>query len=262
MHQANPSAIDHNLDIVYPESDGQPMAENTVQFQWIVTIKTNLDAIFRDQPEVFVAGDLFWYPVQGRPDLRRAPDVMVVFGRPKGHRGSYRQWEEGGIAPQVVFEVRSPGNDDREMQEKFDFYDTYGAEEYYLYDPEDNSLSGWWRIGGHLHEILSMQGWRSPRLNIQFVLSPDDLHLYRPNGQRFLTFDDVEQQAEQAAWRARLAEQRAWQDRLERQQAEQQARLAEQQAQQDRLERQQAEQRAEKLAAHLRALGIDPDTMH
>ena len=36
--------------------------------------------------------------------------AMVVFGRPKGYRGSYRQWEEGGIAPQVVFEILSPGN--------------------------------------------------------------------------------------------------------------------------------------------------------
>ena len=35
---------------------------------------------------------------------------MVVFGRPKGRRGSYRQWEEDNIPPQVVFEILSPGN--------------------------------------------------------------------------------------------------------------------------------------------------------
>ncbi|NEX15989.1 MAG: hypothetical protein C1943_04960 [Halochromatium sp.] len=37
------------------------------------------------------------------PDRREtgpiAPDLFVVFGRPKGRRGSYRQWEEDGIAP-------------------------------------------------------------------------------------------------------------------------------------------------------------------
>ena len=43
-------------DGYYPESDGQPMAENTTQFQWIVTIKENLDALLTN---AFVAGDLF-----------------------------------------------------------------------------------------------------------------------------------------------------------------------------------------------------------
>jgi len=78
--------------IVYPDSDGMPMADNTKQFRAIVTIQGNLDAIFRERDDVFVAGDLLWYHVEGRPDIRRAPDVMVVFGRPKGDRGSYRQW--------------------------------------------------------------------------------------------------------------------------------------------------------------------------
>ena len=110
-------------EIIYPDSDGEPMAENTLQFQWIVTIKEGLDWVFRDRPDVFVAGDLLWYPVEGEPEDPQAPDAMVVFGRPKGYRGSYKQWEEGGIAPQVVFEVLSPGNRPRQMIEKFEFYE-------------------------------------------------------------------------------------------------------------------------------------------
>ncbi len=81
--------------IVYPDSDGQPMAENTLQYDWIVKITGGLRLLFANDPDVFVAGDLFWYPVEGRPDIRVAPDTLVVFGRPRGHRGSYRQWEEG-----------------------------------------------------------------------------------------------------------------------------------------------------------------------
>lgn len=34
--------------IVYPDSDGQPMADNTLQFEWIVTIKENLERVFTD----------------------------------------------------------------------------------------------------------------------------------------------------------------------------------------------------------------------
>ena len=96
--------------ITYPQSDGQPMADNTKQIRWIVTIQGGLDALFRADSPVFVADDLLWYPVEGRSDMCMAPDVLVAVGRPKGDRGSYLQWEEGGIAPQVVFEIRSPGN--------------------------------------------------------------------------------------------------------------------------------------------------------
>jgi len=31
--------------IVYPDSDGQPMAENPLQFQWIVTTKEGLGRV-------------------------------------------------------------------------------------------------------------------------------------------------------------------------------------------------------------------------
>ena len=75
-------------EVIYPDSDGEPMAENTIQYQYIVTIQVGLDAMFANDPDVFVAADLFWYPVEGRPDIKTAPDVMVAFGRPKGDRGS------------------------------------------------------------------------------------------------------------------------------------------------------------------------------
>ena len=78
--------------VFYPSSDGKPMAENTLQWEWIVLTKSGLDTLFADRPDVFVASDLLWYPVEGQPKICIAPDVMVVFGRPKGYRGSYRQW--------------------------------------------------------------------------------------------------------------------------------------------------------------------------
>ncbi len=106
------------------------MSDNTLQFKWIVTIKEGLEAPFRDDPNVFVAGGLLWYPVKGEPKIRTAPDAMVAFGRPRGHRGSSMQWVEGGIAPQVVFEVDSSGNRPRDMARKLQVYDRYGADEF------------------------------------------------------------------------------------------------------------------------------------
>jgi Uma2 family endonuclease len=92
-------------NIIYPESDGKPIADNTKQFELIVEIKKGLNLLFINNPQVFVAGDLFWYPVEGQSKIVTAPDVMVAVGRPKGDRGSYKQWEEDNIAPQVVFEI-------------------------------------------------------------------------------------------------------------------------------------------------------------
>lgn len=112
--------------IIYPASDGQPMADNTLQFTWITVIKENCEVIFRNDPNVFVAGDLLWYPVEGKPGIRVAPDVLIAVGCPKGYRGSYMQWVEGDIPPQVVFEVLSPGNTIPEMTRKFAFFNATG----------------------------------------------------------------------------------------------------------------------------------------
>jgi len=150
-------SVSVNRQIIYPDSDGQPMADNTKQFRWIVLIKENLELLFAEDSQVFVAGDLLWYPVEGHPEIRIAPDAMVVLGRPKGDRGSYRQWEEDNIVPQVVFEILSPGNRVKEMTRKLQFYERYGVEEYYIYDPDDNELAGLERLEGSLELIEEMK---------------------------------------------------------------------------------------------------------
>jgi len=188
--------------IEYPDSDAQPIAGNTLQFQWIVAVQGNLDAIFRDDPNVSVAGDLLWYPVEGNNQLRVAPDAMVVFGRPKGHRGSYMQWREDNIAPQVVFEVLSPGDRPGEMTRKFKFHERYGVDEYYLMDPDNLTLDGWLRRDGLLISIDEISDWVSPALGIRFVWIDDDISLYRSDRSRFLThpkLDEVTQREKQRA---------------------------------------------------------------
>jgi Uma2 family endonuclease len=203
--------------VTYPESDGLPMADNTRQFRWIVTIQGGLDACFREHRDVFVAGNLLWYPVEGNNTIRAAPDIFVVFGRPKRDRPSYLQWLEENIAPQVTFEVLSPGNPAGNLTNKFQFYQRYGVEEYYLWDPDNADLNGWRRDGGELRAIPEMNGWVSPRLQVRFELVEGDLQLYGPDGKKFATYIELVEQREQA------------------------------------------QQRAERLAAQLKALGIEPD---
>ncbi|NES73970.1 MAG: Uma2 family endonuclease [Okeania sp. SIO2D1] len=228
-----------NSEIVYPDSDGQPMADNTIQFRWITVIHYNLAWLFADNAEVFVAGDLLWYPVENNRKLRQAPDVMVVFGVPKGDRGSYQQWKENNIAPQVVFEILSPRNTPKEMDRKLLFYDRYGVEEYYVYDPQKNSLTGWLLSELFLERIDEINCFVSPRLGIRFELTTETLMLYRPDDQLFTDYIEVQQQLEVAENRTLEAESRA----LE---AESRAIIA--------------EERAKRLEQLLREAGIDPET--
>jgi Uma2 family endonuclease len=210
--------------VIYSDSDGKPIADNTKQFRWIVVIQQNLEWMFAANPNVFVAGDLLWYPVEGDNKTRTAPDVMVVLGRPKGDRGSYKQWEEENLPPQVVFEILSPGNTRAEMSRKLLFYNQFGVVEYYLYDPVRNELSGWLRREGFLDLIEPMADWVSPQLQIRFDVSGDELQIYRPEGQRFLSYVEIAKRAEE-----------------ERQRAEK------------------AEEKANRLAKRLREMGIDPE---
>ena len=199
-------------EIIYPDSDRKPMSDNTKQFQLIVKIQGGIDALFKDNENVFVAGDLLWYPVEGDNKTRQAPDTMVVFGRPKGDRGSYKQWLEDNIAPQVVFEIISPGNRLGEIFQLFKFYDNYGVEECYFYDLKDNELIGWVRSDGELNYIESMEGWVSPRLEIRFETASGELEIYRPDGLKFLSYVELSRQMEQEREEKELVQQKA--DRL------------------------------------------------
>jgi Uma2 family endonuclease len=261
--------------LLYPDSDGQPMSDNTLQFRWIVTFQGNLDLLFGQREDVFVAGDLLWYAEEGNPAERVAPDAMVVFGRPKGDRGSYQQWLEEGIAPQVVFEVLSPGNRSDEMNRKFDFYERHGVEEYYVYDPDLVQLTAWMRMDGRLRPVYPIGNHISPRLQIRFDLSGNELVIYGPDGRRFKTFVEIGEllkasereaaEARRVAADALAREERSRREAEEaRAQEERSRREAEEARAQEELSNRAAEsaqRRTEQLAARLRELGVDPDSL-
>jgi Putative restriction endonuclease len=200
-----PTILRAKPEIEYPDSDGRPMADNTV---------------------------------------RVAPNVLVVFGRPKGYRGSYRQWQEDDLAPHVVFEILSPGNRSGELVRKFRFYEQFGVEEFYTYDPQDGELAGWIRDGERFREIESMSGWVSLRLGVRFDLSSGELQVFRPDGRRLPTYVELAEQNDAALQAAELERRRA---------DEEHARADEEHAR-----AQQERERAERLAARLRELGVEP----
>lgn len=216
------------------------MAENTLQYRWIVLLIENIRNLFAHDPNVFVAGDLLWYPVEGRVDISLAPDCLVAFGRPQGDRGSYKQWVEGRTPPQVVFEVLSPSNTSAEMMDKLQAYERFGVEEVYYYDPDRCELRTWIRQGGHFVPVSHLEGFESPRLKIRFWPSSGGMKIERPDGSAFESFNEVSERANR-----------------ERQRAEQERQRAEQAQRQTHDEK----QRSARLAEKLRGLGVDPETI-
>ena len=184
----NVSLIEFPDAVEYPESDGEPMGDNTLQIDVIFAIYGILRYWFRDRGDsVFVAGNHFWYPVKGNPKIRVAPDAMVVFGRPQHHRSSYRQFDEDDVAPQVAFEILSPGNTALEMLDKLRFYDQYGVDEYYVFDPPTGELRGWLRPeGGHLTARTEDDVLLSPLLGLTLVGRPEQLLVLDPDGNEIL----------------------------------------------------------------------------
>lgn len=226
--------------MTYPQRHGQSIVDNALQLRWIVMIQANLEWLFVNDPNVLVAGDLPWYPVEGNPKICGVPHAFVAFGRPQGDRSTYQQWLEDDIAPHVVFEIASPHSTKAEMNHKLLFYDRYEVEEYYLYDPGNRVLTGWQRSDGFLDLIEIMDNWVSPRLGIRFDSTDRELRLFRPDGQPFLTYAEMADQAQQAS--QRLA------------QVEQELKQTQQQFE-DTWRKSQA------MADRLRDLGLDPDCL-
>ena len=145
----------------------------------------------------------------------------------------------------------SPGNTFAEMARKFEFYERFGVEEYYVYDPDRSTLKGWRRIDARLTEIPVMHGWVSPRLGIRFEFSEGTLKLFGPDNKPFVSYVDPR---DNGNWNSNTSSRNACEpnrnaSRLNRNDNGPNRRR--QRAEQER-------QRAERLAAQLRALGIEP----
>jgi hypothetical protein len=126
------------------------------------------------------------------------------------------------------------------MSRKLYFYEQYGVEEYYIYDPDRIDFTGWIRNGDRLIAIEDASNWISPRLGIRFEMQPDTLVVYYPDDRLFSSFVELDQL---------------------RQQTQQKLQQSQQELQQSQQELQQSQHQAEKLAAKLRELGIDPSSL-
>ena len=119
-------------DVLYPCSDGRPMADNAWQSRAIVKAAGDLEVA---HPDALAVADILVYPEEGNPRNRIAPDVLVAFGVGTHSRSSYLVWVEGK-PPDWVLEVASPSTAANDLDFKRRAYAAMGVPEYWLFDPK------------------------------------------------------------------------------------------------------------------------------
>ena len=233
-----PPGVDEmdDLSIEYPDSDGEPMAENDWQYTALTNTVSALRVRYQDRPDVYVAGDMLLYYRMNDNRTRVAPDVYVVFGAAGNHRRhSWIIWREGK-APDFVLEVASPSTWERDAGEKRETYAGMEVTEYWRFDPTGDHfnppLVGERLENGQYREIpLSTQDGilrgHSEILGLDLCVLPGpELRLYDPaTGQWLHTHQESEsgRQAEAAARQAAEAALRT--EQAARQAAEDEARI-------------------------------------
>jgi len=225
------TAISQRADVVYPSSDGEPLAETSVHIDAIINAVIILRNYLEGQQAIVLA-DQFLYYVQGFPKFRVAPDVMVVFNVQPGARDNYKVWEEAQV-PSVIFEMTSAGTKDRDEVVKKDLYEGLNVPEYWQFDPKGEWIPEKLR-GYRLQDgvYVPITDGRSEPLGLRLEVDELLISFYQENtGEKLLASDELVQALRQ--------------ETLARQETEA---LLEQE-----------QQRADRLAARLRELGEDPD---
>ena len=127
------------VEVYYPESDGQPMAETDIHRDLMVDLIASVDWHFREDRDFYVSGNLFIYFEEGNPEKAVAPDFFVVHGVPKGQRRTFKVWEEKK-GPELVIELTSRKTQVEDRGNKRAIYEELGVREYFIFDPERSSL--------------------------------------------------------------------------------------------------------------------------
>ena len=185
--------------VVYPESDGKPMAETEYHRDIMIDFIQMLKHYFRNVNDVHVSGNLLMYYEEGNPRKSVSPDVFVAFGVSKKRRRTYKIWEEGH-APDFVLEVASPSTYRQDLTHKKDLYaSVLGVREYYIYDPyhEVNPYFLGYRLVDGIYKEIGIVNGRMPSVVLGLELGERDgvFGLYDPS--RSVWLPPLEEQVKQ-----------------------------------------------------------------
>jgi Uma2 family endonuclease len=243
------------LEIEYPSSDGEPLAETPLHRKVMTDSIAILEAHFAAEDDVYVSGNMMMYYVEGNPEKSVSPDVFVTLGiRKRPEREIYQVWREGK-GPDAVIEVTSRNTARVDQRWKFNLYrDVLKVREYFLFDPRERTLAGVSLVGyrlidGEYQHIPRTDGRLvSEVLGLHLEASGEQLRFYDPQlGTYLLTPQETREALETEAAARAAAEEQAQREAAART-------AAEERAQQEAAARAAAEAEAEQLRREIEAL--------
>ena len=123
--------------IKYPDSDGEPLADNKFQAVAMVDSFSALEIHFAERTDVYIGIDQLLYYILNDPTASVAPDLFAVLGAHGSHpRRSWIVSREGGAVPAFVLEIASESTWRHDATRKRDIYAQIGVTEYWRFDPE------------------------------------------------------------------------------------------------------------------------------
>ncbi|ASC72651.1 Hypothetical Protein XM38_036090 [Halomicronema hongdechloris C2206] len=158
-------------DLIF--DDGVPLASNRHRIAVNVLIRSTQQALAQSN-DFFVGGNMFIYYSRNQAMNQdfRGPDFFVALGvegdsplerlRQRERQG-WVVWEEAGRYPDVIVELLSPSTAAVDKGVKKDLYEqVFKTSDYYVFDPFDpSSLEGWRLDLSHGYQPLSPneRGW-------------------------------------------------------------------------------------------------------
>ncbi|QSV53399.1 MAG: Uma2 family endonuclease [Dolichospermum sp. UKL201] len=232
-------------DIIFPPSDlysDEPPVETELHLEQIMLLIKSLKWLWKERTDFYAVGNLsiYYSPHQKKSEDVRGPDFFVVLGTERKTRKSWVVWEENGKYPHVIVEILSPttAKTDRETK-KILYQDTFRTPDYFWFDPYTLEFAGFNLISGKYQPLQPNEKghlW-SEELGLYLGIYEGLLRYFTSSG---VLVPTPEESAEMETTRAEIEAKRAAMET-------EKAKIS--------------DKKSQRLAAKLRELNIDPDTI-
>ncbi|MCA2811409.1 MAG: Uma2 family endonuclease [Microcystis sp. M090S1] len=274
------TTLDILPEVTCPPTDlwsDEPPLESDLHLQQIIILLSCLELLWQEKNDYYASGNLTIYYNEEQLKKRDfcGPDFFVVLDTEKRPRKSWVVWGEQGKYPNVIVEILSDStaNIDRNNK-KILYQNTFRTPNYFWFDPNTLELQGFTILEGQYQAISANDRgylW-SEQLGLYLGIFERKLRYFTVDGQLVPTPQEAELQQRQAKEQALLEKEQILLEKeqilLEKEQerqAKEQAFLEKEQERQAKeqalLEKEQERQAKERLAAKLRELGINPQTI-
>ncbi|MEA5553182.1 Uma2 family endonuclease [Anabaena cylindrica UHCC 0172] len=220
-----------STDIIFPPGDlysDEPPVETELHLRQIILLFKCLEWLWKDRNDFYATGNMsiYYSPNQKKSEDSRGPDFFVVLETERKTRKSWVVWNEDGKYPNMIVEILSPSTakTDREFKKQL-YQNTFRTPDYFWFDPYTLEFAGFHLLDGKYQPLAANEKghlW-SQQLELYLGIHDGLLRYFTLEGNLVPT---PEESAEQEA-KARKA----------------------------------ADEKAARLAAKLRELNVDPETI-